>query len=123
MRITLIAMNTIEFGQRLKAAREAKGASQHDAASAAGMTRPALSQWETGDIKKGVDAEKLWLLCQYLDISVPWALYGNKGQPMVPSERLAESWPRLTARQKEEHLKSIEDDAARNAELLSELKR
>lgn len=123
MQITLIAMNTKEFGERLKAARESQGKTQQQVADHADMSRVAVGQWEAGDIKKGVDAEKLFKVCECLDVSMPYMLFGQKGRALLPSERLAELWPKLTTSQKEEHLSAIEQTAQRNAELLAELKR
>jgi transcriptional regulator with XRE-family HTH domain len=116
-------MNTKEFGQRLRATREAQGKSQEQVAAAAGMSRVAVSQWESGEIKKGVDAEKLWKTAEYLDVSVPYLLFGKQRGKLMPSETLAELWQKLTPSQKETHLKAIEESAKHNAELLSELKR
>lgn len=123
MQLTLSAMNTKEFGERFKAAREAQGKTQQQVGDAAGMSRVAVGQWEAGDIKKGVDAEKLWNAAEYLDVSVPYLLFGDRGKGLLPAERLAELWPRLTTSQKEDHLRSIEQSVLHNQELLAELKK
>jgi transcriptional regulator with XRE-family HTH domain len=123
MLLRLEPMNTKEFGQRFRAAREAQGKKQEQVGAAAGMTRVAVSQWETGDIKKGVDAEKLWRAAEYLDVSVGYLLFGKQRGILLPSEHLAELWQQLTPSQKEAHLKAIEDSARHNAELLAELKK
>ena len=58
----------MEFKDRVFQARKAKGMSQEDLAEAMGVSRQAVSKWETGEAMP--DVEKLIALCHVLELDM-----------------------------------------------------
>jgi transcriptional regulator with XRE-family HTH domain len=109
------------FGQRLKAARDAKGVSQEDVARAThGMiSRVAVSNWERGEAKT-VQAEALALVSRYLDTTPDHLLFGT-ARPRAPIEDIDQAWPMLTPDQRLELAELAKAQAAQNAAILEAL--
>lgn len=74
----------LEIGQRLKAAREAKGWGQVEAADAGGTTQGTVSRWESGT--QAPEALPLARYCAAIGISIAEALGERPGSP--PPSRL-----------------------------------
>lgn len=93
----------MNLGTRLKEARKAKGYTQADVAKAAGVSRVAISQWETGDTKQARPSN-LMRACTFLGVDAEEMVFGtqksqhgdsakkNKSHdnvlPLTPSERM-----------------------------------
>ncbi len=73
----------MEFSNRLLAARKEKGYSQELLADELGVSRQAVSKWETGEAKP--DLDNLLCLCTALDISMEYLCFGKSEaeQPTV----------------------------------------
>ncbi|WP_022949550.1 XRE family transcriptional regulator [Methylohalobius crimeensis] len=67
-------MSTI--GERIKQARAAKGISQQALGNAVGVSRAAVSQWESGD-SKGLKPENLLAVSKTLGVTVEWLVHGH----------------------------------------------
>ena len=122
MDLELTMMNAQEFGNRLKALRKAKGASQETVASATkGMiSRVTVSNWERGDAQR-VDAEAIYLVAEFLGTTPGYLLYG-KESPRRPIEDLDAAWAMLTPAQQREIAQIAAEKAKLNAEILETLK-
>lgn len=70
----------MEFNEKIIQARKNKGLSQEALAECVGVSRQAVSKWETGEAKP--DVEKLISLCQALDLSMD-QLCLNKAQESI----------------------------------------
>ena len=64
----------MDFANRLIAARKAKELSQEDLAEALGLSRQAVSKWETGESKP--DLDNLIGLCKQLELSMEYLCFG-----------------------------------------------
>ena len=60
----------MEFGKRLKEARERKHISQEYLAEVVSVSRQSVSKWENNECYPTV--EKLIKLAEYLDVSIDW---------------------------------------------------
>ena len=67
-------METI--GQRIKRIREAAGVSQQYIAGKVGVSRVAVTKWESG-LTSNLKLDNLMALCKLLDISVEYLIYGE----------------------------------------------
>jgi len=67
-------METI--GQRIKKRREEAGASQQYVADKVGVSRVAVTKWESGHTSN-LKLDNLMKLCKLLDISVEYLIYGE----------------------------------------------
>lgn len=65
----------MDFGQRLTDARKKKGISQESLAEAVGVSRQAVSKWETGESKP--DVSNLIAICNTLDLNVEYLCLGK----------------------------------------------
>ena len=65
----------MDFGQRLTDARKKKGISQESLAEAVGVSRQAVSKWETGESKP--DVNNLIAICNTLDLNVEYLCLGK----------------------------------------------
>jgi len=74
-----VARQTI--GDRIREAREANGWSQQQLGDFVGVSRAAVSQWESGETK-GLKAENLVMAAIKLRVRVEWLVFGT--EPMVP---------------------------------------
>ena len=70
----------MDFKERIFQARKTKGFSQEDWAELVGVSRQAVSKWETGDAMP--DTEKLIALCQALELDME---YLTLGKPVAPA--------------------------------------
>lgn len=77
----------MDFKERVFQARKAKGFSQEDLADVIGVSRQAVSKWETGETMP--DMEKLIALCNALDQNMEYLALGKES---VQSEKIS---PRL----------------------------
>jgi transcriptional regulator with XRE-family HTH domain len=114
-------MDAMNFGHRIREARKAKGWSQAVLAKKIGISRPAVTQWEGGHVQE-VDASHLRAASVALDKSADWLVYGDDAPAAIPTQRLAEIWPLLTASQKQDLIDAAEKLATANQELIKELK-
>lgn len=71
----------MDFKERIYQARKAKGFSQEDLAETVGVSRQAVSKWETGEAMP--DTEKLVALCSALELDMEYLALGRK--PVVPA--------------------------------------
>lgn len=69
----------MDFKERVFQARKAKGFSQEDLAEAIGVSRQAVSKWETGEAMP--DLEKLIALCNTLDQNMEYLALGKESVP------------------------------------------
>lgn len=67
------------IGDRIRAAREQEGLSQQDLADAAGVSKSAVSQWETGDTKS-LRPDNLFKIARRLDRRAEWIITGRLPQ-------------------------------------------
>ncbi len=71
----------MDFSHRLLTARKAKGISQESLAESLGISRQAVSKWETGESKP--DLDNLTALCAQLDVTMEYLCFG-KTAPEAP---------------------------------------
>lgn len=82
-----------EFGEKLKAAREAKGMSQKALADRLYVTRQAVSRWENG--ARYPDLQMARRLSEILEVSLDELLSGEAYKPQVENRPVLEpQWPR-----------------------------
>lgn len=74
----------LRLGERIRQLREANGWSQGFLARKIGVSRPTVTQWESGDTKN-IKHKNLLALCKALDISLETLLTG-KSQSQVAEE-------------------------------------
>ena len=113
-------MNPETLGQRIKQAREAKGLMQKQLGTRVGKSESAVSQWENGGIRE-IKGPTLHKLANALGVSIDWLLSGETEDHAHICGRIADYWPHLTARQREQIEKEAEAMAQHNIELLTEL--
>lgn len=77
----------MEFYERLNSTRKAKGMSQEALAEAVGVSRQAVSKWETGEAKP--DVEKMVTLCTALDVSLDYLYLGKTDDPQRVRQTLS----------------------------------
>ena len=72
----------MSIGQRIKQARLAHKPkmTQQQLADAVGVSRPAVTQWETGE-NKMLDGENLVQVARVLGVTTEWLLYGAGSGP------------------------------------------
>jgi transcriptional regulator with XRE-family HTH domain len=120
-------------GSRIKHARLAAKLTQRQLAKPCGVTRSAISQWETGTVQ-GIDATALNAAAKALGVSLDWILFGKSDAvPMAkiaedpppyvvdPPAGLAANWSRLTAAQQADIAAKVQALADLNASILAEL--
>lgn len=116
------------IGERIKTLREGLGWSQEDLASRAGVTRGAISQWETTPTQR-ILAPHLVATAKALGVTVDELVTGKPGcreepadyaVPAVP-DMLVAAWPHLTSAQRDSLARQAAELAARNTEILREL--
>lgn len=72
----------MKFNEKIIQARKAKALTQEDLAEAVGVSRQAVSKWETGEANP--DLDKLVSICKVLDLSMDYLCLDK--QPQVPAE-------------------------------------
>lgn len=75
----------MQFSEKIIAARRGKGMSQEALAEAVGVSRQAVSKWETGEAKP--DLDKLIGLCNALDLDMGYLCLGKTPAPPPASEK------------------------------------
>ena len=80
----------MDFKERIFQARKAKGFSQEDLAEAVGVSRQAVSKWETGEAMP--DMEKLVALCHALELDMEYLALGKQSLPSVPEIAKPRKW-------------------------------
>ncbi len=81
-RYLLCKMTFMNIGQRIKQARLARKPkiTQQQLADAVGVSRPAVTQWETGETK-ALEGENLDRVARALGVTTEWLLYGASSPP------------------------------------------
>lgn len=80
----------MDFKERIFQARKAKGFSQEDLAELVGVSRQAVSKWETGEAMP--DTEKLIALCSALDLDMEYLAMGKEPSPPAPKTKTPRKW-------------------------------
>lgn len=80
----------MDFKERIFQARKAKGLSQEDLAEIVGVSRQAVSKWETGEAMP--DTEKLIALCNALEQNMEYLVLGKTSTPPTPSHKKPFMW-------------------------------
>jgi transcriptional regulator with XRE-family HTH domain len=127
-------MDSTTLGQRLHRARDTARLTQEQLARRIGVTRSAISQWESGMVSN-ISAAHLLATAKVLRVSLDWLLSGEDGMEIAedaaapylyaePSESdLLPLWRQLTTSQRTAMLAQIRELAEHNAALLAELSR
>lgn len=76
----------MKFNEKIIQARKAKALTQEDLAEAVGVSRQAVSKWETGEANP--DLDKLIAICSVLDLSMDYLCMDK--EPVVTVEPVAE---------------------------------
>ena len=79
----------MEFGKRVLQARKTKGMSQERLAEVLGVSRQAVSKWETGEAKPDVD--KLIAICDALQLDMNYLCFGKQEEACKSELRSAEN--------------------------------
>lgn len=80
----------MDFKERIFQARKAKGFSQEDLAELVGVSRQAVSKWETGEAMPDVD--KLIALCDALDLNMEYLALGKTPVPTTSTAKKSLLW-------------------------------
>ena len=75
------------LGERIKLKRKSAKMTQEELAKKAGVTKSAISQYESGLTKK-MDGDKLLLIAKSLSVSAEWLIYGKDQPPSQKKENL-----------------------------------
>lgn len=75
----------MDFKERIYQARKAKGFSQEDLAELVGVSRQAVSKWETGEAMP--DLEKLLALCSALELNIEYLALGKMPEQKQPAAK------------------------------------
>ena len=80
----------MDFKERIFQARKAKGFSQEELAELVGVSRQAVSKWETGEAMP--DTEKLITLCTVLDLDMEYLALGKASSPNGQVAKKPRKW-------------------------------
>ena len=80
----------MDFKERIFQARKAKGFSQEDLAELVGVSRQAVSKWETGEAMP--DMERLIALCDALEQNIEYLALGKESAVPVGSVKKTHRW-------------------------------
>ena len=80
----------MDFKDRLLQARKEKGFSQEALAEIMGVSRQAVSKWETGEAMPETD--KLIALCQALELDMEYLALGKENTKSGPKEKKHRGW-------------------------------
>lgn len=80
----------MDLKDRVFRARKAKGLSQEDLAEVVGVSRQAVSKWETGEAMP--DMEKLIALCRALELDIEYLALGKEPVPPAPETKRPRKW-------------------------------
>ena len=80
----------MELKDRVFKARKTKGLSQEDLAEAVGVSRQAVSKWETGEAMP--DMEKLIALCRVLELDIEYLALGKRPAPTAVTTKKPRKW-------------------------------
>jgi len=118
--VTLEIMNPEEIGKRIRQARRATGLKQHELGKMAGVTESAVSQWESGKIKK-IMGPTLSRLARALKVSIDWLLEGEDAPTRIEDDGPDSlAWEYLTPKQREDFNRKIREAADHNRSLLEQ---
>ncbi|MCM1438081.1 MAG: helix-turn-helix domain-containing protein [Roseburia sp.] len=82
----------VEFGERIYNLRKKRGLSQEEFADGLGVSRQAVSKWETG--QSVPDSEKAAAIGAFFGVSLDWLINGEEVKPPeVAAEFIADSAP------------------------------
>lgn len=73
------------IGKRIREARTDRGLTQTAVAQVLGISRAAISQWESGS-SKGLKPENLLRLCRLLNLRPDWVVFGEGAMNAGPSD-------------------------------------
>lgn len=130
--IIWVIMDNIEIGHRIRQARLAAGLTQKQLAKAAGVSRGAVSLWESGTTVK-IGASVLTDAARAMGVTTDWLLKGEPRQDVVGVQgasaaqntkvqtELSDIWQKLTASQRQTIVDQAAAMAAANAQILKEL--
>jgi transcriptional regulator with XRE-family HTH domain len=76
----------MQFSEKIIAARRGMGMSQETLAEAVGVSRQAVSKWETGEAKP--DLDKLIGLCTALDLNMGYLCLDKEPAPPPAPEKI-----------------------------------
>lgn len=85
----------MDFKERIFQARKAKGFSQEELAEQVGVSRQAVSKWETGEAMP--DLEKLIAVCQVLEQSMEYLALGRTAETPQPAPKKRKWWLAICA--------------------------
>ncbi len=80
----------MDFKERIFQARKAKGFSQEELAELVGVSRQAVSKWETGEAMP--DMEKLVALCHALELDFEYLALGKEPMPNSQETKKSHRW-------------------------------
>lgn len=80
----------MDLKDRVLLARKTKGLSQEDLAELVGVSRQAVSKWETGEAMP--DMEKLIALCHALELDMEYLALGKEPAPSVREVKKFHKW-------------------------------
>lgn len=80
----------MDLKDRVLLARKTKGLSQEDLAELVGVSRQAVSKWETGEAMP--DMEKLIALCHALELDMEYLALGKEPAPSVREVKKSHKW-------------------------------
>jgi len=80
----------MDFKERIYQARKAKGFSQEDLAELIGVSRQAVSKWETGEAMP--DMDKLIALCGALDLNIEYLALGKTPEQKIIAAKKPLLW-------------------------------
>lgn len=80
----------MDLKDRIFQARKAKGLSQEDLAEVVGVSRQAVSKWETGEATP--DMEKIIALCHALELDMEYLALGKEPSPPAPKAKTYRRW-------------------------------
>lgn len=76
-----------EIGARIKAARISRGLTQEELADAAGISRPAVTMWEAGDVNN-IRPKHLFRAATALGVEPQWIVTGEESKAKITQRHL-----------------------------------
>jgi transcriptional regulator with XRE-family HTH domain len=75
----------VNWNERLKQTRTARGITKSDLAKTVGVSAPTMTDWESGEIKR-IDGENLLRLSDALGVSPHWLMWGKPASVSTDQE-------------------------------------
>jgi transcriptional regulator with XRE-family HTH domain len=113
-------MNPQTLGERIRQARENRKLTQKQLGAFVGKSESAVCQWESGGIRE-IKAPTMMRLAEVLRVSMDWLMSGEAEKPSTACGKVADYWPHLTQRQREQIERQVQELAEHNLDLISEL--